>query len=232
VLFIHGGCYLSQYTIAHVAALEQALADSGYAVWSIEYRRVDDAGGGWPGTFQDVARAADHLQQLAIQYPLDLRRVVAAGHSAGANFALWLAARQRIGAESPLRAERPLKVAAVLGLAPAPDLSALHAQGVCGNVIDKLMGGSPASVPERFRDVSPALMLPIGVPQVLVVGAQDRNWGPAGRAYHTLTVAANDSLVRLVAAPDAGHFDVIAPPTTTWPIVMESLRSLFARVAP
>ena len=72
VLFIHGGCFLSQYSISHVAALEQAFADSGYAVWSIEYRRVGDDGGGWPGTFDDVARAADHLRSIADQYSLDL----------------------------------------------------------------------------------------------------------------------------------------------------------------
>src|SRR4051812_19391349 len=110
VLFIHGGCFLSQYSISHVAALEQAFADSGYAVWSIEYRRVGDDGGGWPGTFEDVARAADHLRSMAKQYSLDLRRVVAAGHSAGADFALWLAARSRLRPESPLRVKNPLMI--------------------------------------------------------------------------------------------------------------------------
>ncbi|MGQ0642968.1 MAG: alpha/beta hydrolase family protein [Gemmatimonadaceae bacterium] len=231
VLFIHGGCYLSQYSISHVAALEQAFADSGYAVWSVEYRRVGDEGGGWPGTFEDVGRAADHLRILAGQYPLDLRRVVAVGHSAGANFALWLAARSRIRSQSPLRVAAPLPVAAVLGLAPAPDLAALHAQGVCGNVIEKLMGGAPDRMPERYGDVSPALMLPIGVPQLLIVGAQDRNWGPAGRSYYTLAVAARDTLVRLVEAPASGHFDVVAPTTGSWHLVMEALRDLVVRIA-
>ncbi len=230
VLFIHGGCYLSQYSISHAGALEQALADSGFAVWSIEYRRVGDEGGGWPGTFEDVGRAADHLRELAGQYSLDLARVVAAGHSAGANFALWLATRERMRKDSPLRVARPLAIGAVLALTPAPDLVALQAQGVCNQVVDKLMGGPPERVGERYRDVSPALLLPIGVPQVLLVGGQDRNWGPWGRAYHTLTVASRDTLVRLVDAPAAGHFDVIAPTTATWPLVMEALRSLFGRI--
>jgi acetyl esterase/lipase len=230
ILFIHGGCYLSQYSISHAGALEQALADSGYAVWSVEYRRVGDEGGGWPGTFQDVGHAADHLRVLAGKYPLDLGRVVAAGHSAGANFALWLTARDRIRSESPLRVENPLHVGAVLGLTPAPDLAALHAKGVCGNVIDKLMGGSPGQVAERYRDVSPAMMVPIGVPQVLIVGAKDASWGPHGRAYHKLAVAASDTLARLVEAPASGHFDVLAPTTTTWAVVMTSVRELFARL--
>jgi len=77
VVFIHGGCWLSQFDIAHVGKLEQALADSGFAVWSIEYRRVGDDGGGWPNTYMDVALGADHLRRIAAQYQLDLDRVIA-----------------------------------------------------------------------------------------------------------------------------------------------------------
>ncbi len=230
VVFIHGGCYLSQYPIGHVAALEQAFADSGYAVWSIEYRRQGDPGGGWPETFRDVGVAADHLRTLAESHRLDLSRIVAAGHSVGANFALWLSVRDRIRNDSPLYVERPLKIHGVLGLAPAPDLAALHAQGVCGRVMDSVMGGSPEQFPERYRDVSPAMLLPIPVPQILLVGALDRSWGPRGRAYHALAVAAGDSLARLEEAPAAGHFDLVAPPTTTWPFVMDALRALFRRI--
>ena len=230
VLFIHGGCYLSQYTIAHAAALEQAFADSGYAVWSVEYRRVGDDGGGWPGTFQDVAAGADYLRALASKYALDLRHVVAAGHSAGANFALWLATRDRLRRDSPLYADKPIKIGAVLALAPATDLEGLHTQGVCANVIDKLMGGSPQAVADRYRDVSPTQLIPIGVPQVVIIGGQDRGWGPSGRVYERAVSAANDSLVRFVDAPAAGHFDIVAPTTSTWPLVISTLRNLFRQL--
>jgi acetyl esterase/lipase len=196
-------------------------------VWCIEYRRVGDDGGGWPGTFQDVGAGADHLRTLASQYPLDLRRVVAAGHSAGANFALWLAARDRTRKDSPLYVERPIKIGAVLALAPATDLEGLHTQGVCGNVIDKLMGGSPQSVPDRYRDVSPTQLVPIGVRQILIIGGQDRAWGPSGRVYQRTVVAAHDALVGFVDAPVAGHFDIVAPTTSTWPLVIDALRDLF-----
>ena len=232
VLFVHGGCFLQQYTIAHAAALEQAFADSGYAVWSIEYRRVGDEGGGWPGTFEDVGRGADHLRVLARTYPLDLRRVVAAGHSAGGALVMWLASRERLRADSPLRGNSPLPVGAVLAIAPATDFGDLQAKRVCGGVVDRLMGGSPESFPERYRDVSPALLAPIRVPQVIVVGGQDRNWGPGGKAYYASAVAARDSLVRMVEIPEAGHFDVVAPTTTAWTIVMQALHDSFGRIAP
>ena len=83
IVFIHGGCWLSRYDIQHTGPAEQALADAGYAVWSIEYRRVGDEGGTWPGMFLDVGSGVDHLFELAHEYALDLDRVIVAGHSAG-----------------------------------------------------------------------------------------------------------------------------------------------------
>ena len=230
VVFIHGGCWLSQFDIAHVAALEQALAGAGYAVWSLEYRRVGDEGGGWPGTFTDIGRGADYLRELAPKYALDLSHVVASGHSAGGHFALWLAARRKIPATSELYVANPLVVRGVLGLAPAPDLEGLQASGVCDNVIDKLMGGSAADQPGRYASASPMQLAPIALPQVLVVGAHDERWGPIGRTYYARARAVGDTAVHLVEAPESGHFEMIAPATTTWPIVIDALRALFARI--
>lgn len=230
LVFIHGGCWLSQYDIAHAAALEQAVADSGFAVWSIEYRRVGDEGGGWPGTFTDVARGADYLRTLAPQYALDLNRVVVGGHSAGGQFALWLAARKKIPATSELYVADPLSVRGVFALAPAPDLEGLQASGVCGNVIDKLMGGSPADHADRYAAGSPMRLAPIGFPQMLIVGAKDASWAPIGRSYFAKARAAGDTAVQLVEAPESGHFELIAPKSSTWPIVIGSLKAFFAKI--
>ena len=230
VLFIHGGCWLSRYDIAHTAALEQALADSGFAVWSLEYRRVGNEGGGWPGTFTDIGQGADHLRELAPRYALDLDRVIASGHSAGGQFALWLAARPKVPSSSALHVANPIRVRGVLGLAPAPDLEGLHASGVCGNVIENLMGGSPAAHPDRYAAVSPMQLTPIGVPQELVIGALDRMWTPIGRSYVARAAAAGDTQVEVVEAPESGHFDLLAPDTTTWPLVFGALKQLVARI--
>lgn len=230
VIFVHGGCWLSRYDIAHVGPLEQAMADEGHAVWSLEYRRVGDRGGGWPGTFLDIARGADHLRALAARYPLDLSRVVAAGHSAGGQFALWLAARGSIPRQSELWVDAPLEIHAVLGLAPAPDLEGLHRTGVCDGVIDRLMGGPPSRRADRYRAASPMQLAPIPVPQVLVVGAHDRAWGPVGRAYFERARSAGDMQVRLVDAPESGHFEMIVPTTSTWPIVRDTLRGLLEAI--
>jgi acetyl esterase/lipase len=231
VIFVHGGCYLSQYSIAHAGAVEQALADLNYAVWSLEYRRVGDPGGGWPGTFQDLGSGADHLRTLAKQLPLDLKRVIAIGHSAGGNSALWLAARKRIATDSPLHVADPLSVGGVLALAPAGDFHEMHARNGCGGVMDQLMGGSPASVPDRYRAASPGQLAPSGVPQLLIIGGRDASFASFGRSYLELAKSAGEPRIRAVEVPDAGHFDVIAPTGATWKIVVQALNDLFTQIA-
>lgn len=230
VIFIHGGCWLSAYDITHAGSIEQALADSGYAVWSIEYRRVGDEGGGWPGTFLDIAHGVDYVREIAAKYSLDLDHVVASGHSAGGEFALWLAARHKIPATSEVYVANPLKVSGVVALAPAPDLESLESAGTCGKVIDKLIGGSPADLAARYTAVSPMKLAPIAVPSTLIVGAQDRAFGPNGRGYFARAKEAGDTKVKLVEAPESGHFELIAPKTTTWPIVIAEFKAMFAKI--
>lgn len=230
IVYIHGGCWLSQYDIAHAAPLEQAFADSGFAVWSLEYRRVGNDGGGWPGTYNDIARGTDHVRQLAARYALDTSRVIASGHSAGGYFALWLAARTKIPRSSELYVSNPQRIRGVLGLAPAPDLEGLHTSGVCNSVIDRLMGGSPASHADRYSATSAMQLSPIGVPQQLVIGALDRQWMPIGRAYVARTRVTGDSLVEVVDAPESGHFEMLAPDTSTWPLVVGALKRLVERI--
>jgi acetyl esterase/lipase len=231
IVFIHGGCWLSAFDIRHAGLAEQAFSDAGYAVWSLEYRRVGDEGGGWPGTFGDIASGVDHLADLAREYPLDLDRVIVSGHSAGGQLALWVAARTRIPPTSELYTARPLPVHGVLALAPAPDLDALHGAGVCGGVVDRLMGGSPDAYPNRYDVGSPMRLMPVGVPQRLIVGAHDRAWAPVGQAYFDRARSVGDSPVTIREAPESGHFEMIVPNTSTWPLVIEELETLAIDVA-
>ncbi|HST91259.1 MAG TPA: alpha/beta hydrolase, partial [Brevundimonas sp.] len=76
VVLIHGGCWRADLPGLELMDYMAAdLRDRGYAVWNIEYRRIGHPGGGYPGTFQDVAAALDHLRALGPAHGLDLRRV-------------------------------------------------------------------------------------------------------------------------------------------------------------
>ena len=97
---IHGGCWLSMADLHVMDRFSEALTDAGVATWNIEYRPVDNPGGGWPGTFTDVGLAVDHVRDLAREYSLDLTRVMVVGHSAGGHLALWAAARHRLPEDS------------------------------------------------------------------------------------------------------------------------------------
>src|SRR5437867_13024989 len=72
-----------------------ALTDAGIATWNLEYRRLGNPGGGWPGTFDDVAAGALHLKTIAAEFKLDLNGVITIGHSARGHLALWLATEFR-----------------------------------------------------------------------------------------------------------------------------------------
>ena len=159
-IFVHGGCWRSEYGEDHVRPACAALAKAGMAAWCLEYRRVGDEGGGWPGTFEDVARGADHLREIAKAHRLDLDRVAAAGHSAGGHLALWLAARRRMAPEEPLRGKDPLPLRGVVGLAAIPDLARAAADRVCGDSVPKLMGASPEAEPRRYAVASPPRCCP------------------------------------------------------------------------
>jgi acetyl esterase/lipase len=229
-IVIHGGCWVSRFaTLQNTAALADALRNAGVATWNIEYRRLDNPGGGWPGTFSDVAAAADHVRALARNHPLDLARVVSIGHSAGAHLALWLAARVRLPASSVLHWEAPLPLAGVVALGGPGDLRdfTTYARDICGGpVIEQLLGGSPARVGDRYDQASPLSLLPLKTRQVLIVGADDPVMPKRSRdAYVAAARAAGDAADAIVV-PDAGHFEVIAPTTAAWPIVRGEVLAL------
>ena len=229
-LVIHGGCWVSTFaTLQNTAALADALREAGVATWNIEYRRLDNPGGGWPGTFADVAAAADYLPALARLHPLDLSRVVVVGHSAGAHLALWLAARPRLPSGSPLYQKTPLRVRGVIALAGPGDLRdfTTYARDICGApVIEQLLGGPPQAVPERYAQASPVELLPLGTRQVLIVGAEDGVMPARARdAYIAAAVKAGDA-ANSVVVPGAGHFEVIAPTSPAWSIVRNKILGL------
>lgn len=227
-IVIHGGCWLSAFADLQLTApLSDALTRAGIATWNIEFRPVDKPGGGWTGTLIDVANAVDYVRELAKKYPLDLERVVVIGNSAGGHLALWSAARHRLPKESPLFIKNPLPVRGAINLGGISDLkSYLKESAVCGKPILKLVGGSPDEVPERYKETSPIEMLPLGVRQVLITGAEDKIVLPKNSKDYVAAAQKSGDDARLIVLEKAAHFEVIAPGSAAWTTVENAVLSV------
>ena len=216
VLMVHGGCW--QTEIADRRLMDWVAADlraAGVAVWNIDYRGVDRSGGGYPGTFLDVAAAADRLRTDAAAHALDLDRMIAVGHSAGGHLALWLAARHRLPPGSPLFAADPLPIPQVVSLGGLPDLEAVAASpdNGCGTeVIARLVGDRPAP----FADTSIPPLLPIGVRQILVNGREDVIVPHRLATDYVANANAAGDPIELHTIPDTGRVALITPDTAAW----------------
>lgn len=228
VLLIHGGFWRAPYDLSLMTGLAQNLTRQGIAVWNIEYRRIGDSGGAWPGTFQDVACAADYLASIAPTYALDMSRVVAVGHSAGGHLALWLAARHRLAQDSPLYQPSPLPLQGVVSLAGVCDLAKAWQLNLDQGAVAELLGAGPDQAAERYADASPIALLPLGVPQVLIHGdTDDRVPLSISRAYADKASRAGDS-VRFIELPNTDHFVLIDADAQVWTRTQSEIQSLLA----
>jgi acetyl esterase/lipase len=203
---LHGGFWRDRYDRTLMDEVCADLAAHGWAAWNLEYRRLG-SGGGWPATFADVGAGID---QLALtRAPIDIRRVVAIGHSAGGHLALWAATR----------AEPAVPVTAAVGQAAVSDLAAAARLGLSAGVAAELLGGPPELVPDRYAAASPVERLPLGVPSLLVHGGRDDTVPvELSHGFQRAAVAAGDECALVVHEHD-GHFEHIDPSTPAWATV-------------
>jgi acetyl esterase/lipase len=234
VVLLHGGCFLKEFEgLAQTSAIAADLAARGYAVWNVDYRKLGEPGGGYPGTFQDVATAIDRLREEAPRRDLDLSRVVALGHSAGGHLALWAASRAKIPASSPLHVADPLPIPAVISLAGIGDL---EGQGTvfglpCGaDTLSRLLDTAHRLDP--YVDTSPAALLPSAAKVVMVHGVFDSVMPPYTGLAFAEQVRRAGGRAWVVIIPDAGHFDVVIPTTAAWKQVVKIAAEELAAPAP
>jgi len=230
LVVIHGGGFLANRTLQGIAPACAALAEHGLAVWNVEYRRVGNSGGGWPGTWEDLASAADLLHELVAEHDLDVNRVVALGHSAGTSLAFWLAARRRLPPTSPLYRPEPLPIVGAISCAGGLDQRAAFAYSHGGGVWRELFEGSPEEVPEGYAATSPRDLLPLGVPQLLIHGTADQvvhiSWSTS---YFKIASASGDP-VRLITIDNADHLGIRDPASEYWPPARDAILEFCAEI--
>jgi acetyl esterase/lipase len=229
IVFLHGGFWRAAYDRVHARPLAVALAAAGYAVVLPEYRRTGQAGGGWPGTFDDVALAVDILPGLVPGPP---GAVVLGGHSAGGHLALWAAARAGLPEDSPWAVAAAL-FSGVVGLAAVSDLTSCARQRLGRGAAQALMGGGPRRYPERYGAADPARLLPVPVPVGLVHGADD-GVVPSQMSvdFARDSAAVGGGAVSCEVLPRCGHFELIDPLSAAWPAVLDAFRAAAGPAAP
>lgn len=239
-IVIHGGCWVTKFAdTRYMRPLAEALRQEGFATWTISYRRADEAGGGWPGTFLDVATQVAQLRTLATRYNLDLTRVIASGHSAGAHLALWLVAQAKLSTSSAAHAAHgALPIHAVVALDGPGDLVAANSgiSEICGGpVLEQLLASKPSDSPERWRDASPSAWLPLGVPQAMVRGGLDARMATVNSGAGSMPVYARrahdagDS-TWVVIADSTSHFTMLDPEQPAFAVVVRAMRDALAAI--
>ena len=232
IVLLHGGFWRAAFDRAHLGPMAAALAAEGYPVCVPEFRRVG-GGGGWPGTFDDVAAAVDRLPGLVASVAPQAGvpgRVLLAGHSAGGHLALWAAGRRLLPPDLPWHVDEGTspRIGGVVALAPVCDLEACHRQGLGRGAADDLLGGGPEQHPQRYAAADPARLVPLGVSVRIVHGTADVQVPcEMSRSYAARARAAGDDTL-LTELPGFNHFAGIDPRSAAWPMVLAAFRAVEA----
>ncbi len=218
---VHGGFWQSAYDLEHIGHVCAALTSKGIITCNLEYRRLGNPGGGWPGTFEDISLATDHILETASSDPrVDVARTAVLGHSAGGHLALWLAARHRIPKASPIYGARKRTVGGAVSLAGVCDLRTAWKQRLGNGIVARLMGGTPDQYPDRYDAGSPIELLPAGTRQVLVHGTSD-NIVPVSQSEKFVKRAEQlGEHPALIKLSGVGHFELIDPESDSWSTVV------------
>jgi acetyl esterase/lipase len=214
VLNLHGGFWRSQYDLAHAGHSCAALTTQGFATWNVEYRRVGN-GGGWAGTMEDIMSAYRSVPQLARRYPLDARKILVLGHSAGGQLAFCLAAHEPA-------------IRRVIALAGVLDLQRAYELHLSNDAVVEFLGGTPQTVAEHYQDADPMRLAIPKARQMVMQGTVDDVVPPDfSRKYAERKKAAEEN-VTLIEIAKADHFDLIDPRSAAWPQVADSVTRLLA----
>lgn len=210
-ILIHGGFWRARYDLTHAGHLCAALTKAGFATANVEYRRVGNPGGGWPGPLQDVEAALRSVIDTAKNNALDLKRLIVIGHSAGGQLALALASRHP-------------ELRGVVALAPVSDLRSAYDRHLSNDAVVEFLGGVPSGVPAKYAEASP-VDLKISVPQIIIHGTHDETVPIEMSRSYVERKRRQDENVRLLEL-DCGHFELIDPSSAAWSTVQQAALAL------
>ncbi|MEZ5488728.1 MAG: alpha/beta hydrolase [Gammaproteobacteria bacterium] len=178
VTFLHAGCWRSSEGLMNAyRAMSKVMTENGIAAWNLQYRGATDPGGGWPGTWQDIAYGFDKLQSIAEDYPIDTDQALVVGHSAGGHFGAWLAMRSQLPPDSEIYVAAKVEPMGLVMADAYINPEVIDSYGTSGEIycgeplLENLVGGPVEKNLDNFRQISPLEWLPWGIPQEFVVSS-------------------------------------------------------------
>ncbi|MEU7767797.1 alpha/beta hydrolase [Nocardia sp. NPDC049190] len=213
VVVIHGGFWRSQHDYTLGSPLAASLAEQGWAVWNLEYRRMGN-GGGNPTTFDDVAAGIDKVADLG----LDTSTVVTLGHSAGGHLATWAASRGRFASWQPER----VKVSHVISQAGVLDLRQAYVDQLGGGAVENFLGHPPTDADDPLDAIRQA---PLDIPVWCIHATADTNVPISQSQAYVDAVTKAGATAELHAVP-GDHFVLIDPSSGAWADTLAHLDAL------
>jgi acetyl esterase/lipase len=210
VIMVHGGFWRQKYDLAHAGHLCAAVTACGLTTANIEYRRVGEPGGGWPGTFEDVPAAL----RTARTHSGNRKPTLVMGHSAGGHLALWAATQQQ-------------DLNAVIALAPVACLRRAWELGLGDGAVSDLLGGPPDVVPDRYLLACPSKQS-TRVPRILIHGTDDDIVPLSVSEDYLAARSVESDVVRFIKVHRADHFDLIDPRSGSWNRVIAEINDTVA----
>ncbi|QZY63203.1 alpha/beta hydrolase [Providencia rettgeri] len=226
-IVIHGGYWRNKYSLDYTRYLCDWLSSNGIISVNMEYRRIGDVGGGYPGTFTDVAMCIDSLPEKLKSldiYDVDLNNIVVIGHSAGGHLATWAFSRSNIHENSPLYKPNALKIKKAISLAGLLDLKYANDNHLSNDAVLELINGAPLD--EISENISPIEMLPIRNGEVILFhGNQDNNVPIEISSEYSLKAKENCTYHII---DGAGHFDIVAPNSPYFNMIGDKILQSFS----
>ncbi|HMS75055.1 alpha/beta hydrolase [Gordonia sp. (in: high G+C Gram-positive bacteria)] len=203
IVLIHGGYWSAEFSLTIQSAIARQYAELGALVWSIEYRRVGEPGGGWPGTGRDAVAAIKALDDLVpealdplVAGRVDWSQVAVVGHSAGGQLAVWSTAQLRART-------RNTTISTVVAQSAALNLEAAARSG--SESVLALVGRPYEEAPHLYREASPWAQEPFDAHVVAIHAADDTTIPPIVSRRYVDRMTERGQSAELVEVPDEGH---------------------------
>lgn len=216
VVLFHGGFWRRHRDLTMTTPMAHALAEHGWNVWNVEYRRGDPAI--WRQSTADCLQALDHVGVIAEDLGLDREKTVLVGHSAGAYLAAWVAAH------SDYRETFGGRVSGLVTLNGVLDLHRAATTHLGDDAVPEFLGTTPDDGPDTYAEADASVRLPPMLASRCLHSRNDERVPFDVTEHFVESAQSTCATIRLVEI-DGHHTAPIEPGSVAWRKVLRVIDS-------